>query len=552
MRDAGHEMRSISLSRVSLSRVSLSRVSLPLRDLARLCYNWRMADKIINTFQQRRQLEQAFTDLAQTNNDAELAQAARSIVHSFPQEAVITLLQKHLDTPNGQIRGGLGHIAALLPADEMVAMLRAVVANRRLPPQARLTAASIAQRYLGVELPTALLSDLTDTAEIAFQSLREALDEAQRNRHVLLEYVTQMQEHGEEIAWMVMGLLERVPPPERVDLLRLIAQDERLRVAQEALQQLERLEGTEGEAGVLRALYTLQAVVADPLKTQIERALRKARFSGKAYIPASPEHWRTLLSPADPNGSQSVWLLYTPPQRLEANILLGFAWNDLVGLTHFFGTETLDRTLVPAPQPIGELVTVTMDNGHTATMLEAPFDYGRWLLARALAHTKPQKEHADVLGEYKLYNDWIWQFAPPVVDEWVQQAWDAHPVTAPEAIDANTLTAYTETLFQHPAMAGWQLRNWALLPVAYQKQLPTQEVVAALLTQMAKSPESQQLITALTTGLRAQAGWFYVANEAMLANQAAWLAQQLPTLPIADNPVLAHLFVSALNQARRS
>jgi len=510
-----------------------------------------MADKIINTFQQRRQLEQAFADLAQTNNDAELAQAARSIVHSFPQEAVITLLQKHLDTANGQMRGGLGHIAALLPADQMLALLRAVVANRRLPPQARLTAASIAQRCLGVELPTALLSDLTDTAEIAFQSLREALDETQRNRHVLLEYVTQMQEHGEEIAWMVMGLLKRVPPTEQVDLLRLIAQDERLRVAQEALQQLERLEGTEGEAGALRALYTLQAVVADPLKTQIERALRKARFRGKAYVPASPEHWRTLLSPADPNGSQSVWLLYTPPQRLEANILLGFAWNDLVGLTHFFGTETLDRTLVPAPQPIGELVTVTMDNGHTATTLEAPFDYGRWLLARALAHTKPQKEHADVLGEYKLYNDWIWQFAPPVVDEWVQQAWDAHPVTATEAIDANTLTAYTETLFQHPAMAGWQLRNWALLPVAYQKQLPTQEVVSALLSQMAKSADSQQLIMALTTGLRAQAGWFYVAQEPELAKRAIGLAQQLPHLPIADNPVLAHLFVSALNQARR-
>ncbi len=516
-----------------------------------------MADKIINTFQQRRQLEQAFADLAQTNNDAELAQAARTIVHGFPQVLVLALLQKHLDTPNGQIRGGLGHIAALLPADQTLAVLRTAAANRRLPPQARLTAASIAQRYLGTELPTALLSDLTDTAEIAFQSLREALDEAQRNRHVLLEYVTQMQEHGEEIARMVMGLLERAAPAEQVDMLRLIAQDERLRVAQEAIDRLEQLEGTDGELQALRALYTLQTVLAEPLKTQAERALRKARFGGKAYSPPSPAPWRTLLSPADPNGSQSVWLLATPQQRTAPHILLGFAWNDLLGLTHFFGTETLDRTLVPAPQPIGELVTVTMDNGHTTAMLEAPFDYGRWLLARALTHTKSRKEPVDALNEYKLYNDWIWQFAPPVVDEWLQGLWDTHTVkaTAEEttgAVDSSTLTAYTAALFQHPAMAGWQLRNWALLPVAYQKQLPTQEVVAALLTQMAKSSDSQQLVTALTTGLRAQAAWFYVANEIELAKRAAWLATQLPNLPIANNPVLAHLFINALNQARHT
>ncbi len=560
-RDTRHDRLTVLLSycfTVSLLPCLLSRIL--FADPAHLCYNRCMADKIINTFQQRRQLEQAFADLAQTQNDAELAQAARAIVHTFPQESVLTLLQKHLDTPNGQIRGGLGHLAALLPAEQTLAMLRAVAANRRLPPQTRLTAASIAQRYLGVELPAALLSDLTDTTEIAFQSLREALDEAQRNRHVLLEYVTQMQEHGEEIARMVMGLVERVDPAEQVDLLRLIAQDQRPRVAQAAMQQLERLEGTAGEAPALRALYTLQAVIAEPLKTQAERALRKARFGGKAYTPAPLDHWRALLSPADANGSQSVWLLYTPPQHQDKHILLGYAWNDLLGLTHFFGTETLDRTLLPAPHPLGELVTVTMDNGRTTTMLEAPFDYGRWLLARALLHTHPPKAQSTEIDEYKLYNDWIWQFAPPVIDPWLQQLWATEdaaetsgaPKVESKAIDPHALTIHTETLFQHPAMAGWQLRNWALLPVAYQKQLPTQEVVSALLTQMAKSADSQQLITALTAGLRAQAAWFYVAQETELAKSAAWLAQQLPNLPIADNPVLAHLFLSALNQARRS
>ena len=521
-----------------------------------------MSDKIINTFQQRRQLEQAVSELAQTSNEAELTEAARTIVHTFPQELVLTLVIKYLDTPNGQIRGGLGHIAALLPAEEVLPALRNVAANRRLAPQARLTAASIAQRYVGTELPAALLSDLTDTEEIAFQSLREALDEARRNRHVLLEYVTQMQEHGEEIAWMVMGLLDRVTPIERVDLLRLIAQDARPRVAQEALQRLERLDGTEAQATALRALHTLQFALPESLKPQAERALRKARFAGRAYTPPSAEAWRALISPADLNGSQSVWLLHrpqpdTPQPNAEQGILLGYAWSDLLGLTHFFGTETLDKTLLPPRQPIGELVTVTMDNGRTATMLEAPFDYGRWLLDRALARTKLSQETASALGEYKLYNDWIGQFISPTIDEWLRDLWQESAPAASEkgekeAVDGDTLTAYAAALFQHPALAGWQLRNWALLPVAYQNQLPAREVVIALLTQMAKSTDSTQLTRALATGLRAQAGWFYIAKQLDLANQARLLAQCLPTLPITENPVLAHLFTSALTQARRT
>lgn len=507
-----------------------------------------MTDKIINTFQQRRQLEQAIADLGQTGNEAELAQAARAVVHTFPAELILTLLVKHLDTPNGQLRGGLGHMAALLPMEEVLPALRNVAANRRLPPQARLTAGMIAQRYLGTELPRALLSDLTDTQEVAFQSLREAIEEAHRNRHVLLEYATQMAEHGEEIAWMVMGLLERLDPAERVELLRLIAQDSRPRVAQEALHRLERLEG---EPAALRALHTLQFVLPEPLKGQAERALRKARFGGKPYVPPQPDHWRALLSPADPNGGQSVWLFYQPQAHGERGILLGFAWNELLGLTHFFGAEMLDKTLLPPLHPIGELVTVTMDNGRTATMLEIPFDYGRWLLTRAFAHSHTPQTYAEAVSEYKLYHDWVWQFASPVVDEWLHTLWETNAPLPVEQPDQRTLTLFTATLFQHPVMTNWQLRNWALLPVAYQNQLPAQEVVTALLTQMAKAPDSQQLTAALSAGLRAQAGWLYNAKQIELAKQAQILAQQMTHLPVTENPVLAHLLANALTQARQ-
>ena len=229
--------------------------------------------------------------------------------------------------------------------------------------------------------------------------------------------------------------------------------------------------------------------------------------------------------------------------------MLGYAWNELLGVTHFFGAETLDKTLLPPQQTIGQLVTVTMDNGRTATMLEAPFDYGRWLLLRAFAQTPISPETAEARSEYKLYNDWLWQFAPPVVDEWLHTLWRV--ATPGETIDSATLIHATAALFQHPVMASWQLRNWALFPVAYQNQLPTQEVVAALLTQINQSADSGPLTAALTAGLRVQAGWLYIAKQTELANQAHQIAQQLPNLSITENPVLAHLLTSALAQARR-
>ena len=508
-----------------------------------------MSDKIINTFQQRRQLEQAFSDLAATTTDRELRDAAKAIAQTFPGELVLGALLKRLDSPSGQVRGGLGYIAGLLNSDEALPALRTVAANRNLAPQARLTAASIAQRYLGVELPHVLLADLTDTSEIAFQSLREALDEALHNRHVLLEYVTQMQEHPTEIAWMVMDMLDRVEPVERVELLRLIAQDQRISVAKGALAQLEGL-AVAGVDGASRALHTLSFALNDELAAQAQRSERKARFGGHAYMSPTTDQWRALLSSADPNGAQSVWLMRMPTEPNEAGVLLGYIHNELLGMTHFFGTETLDKTLLPHPAVVGTLVTVTMDSGNTAAMLEVPFDYGRWLLKQALSKRHLLTPDEDISGEYKLYNDLIWQFTPPQVDATVWPQWQyAGPEEKPSAQSALTAierTALTARLFQHPVMENWLVQKWALLPTAHTGNLPPQELVTALLRQMDKEG-STQLAAALSAGLRAQASWLYLANEKELAEQTAVLAEQLVRLSITENTVLAHLLENALS-----
>ena len=74
-----------------------------------------MADKIIN-FQQRRQLEQAIAQFAQTANELEMAELARQIVHTHPADLVLAALIKHLDTQDGQVRGGLSIGMQLLRA----------------------------------------------------------------------------------------------------------------------------------------------------------------------------------------------------------------------------------------------------------------------------------------------------------------------------------------------------------------------------------------------------------------------------------------------------
>lgn len=521
-----------------------------------------MSDKIINTFQQRRQLEQAFNDLGTTTSDHQLREAAKAVVHNFPADLVLNGLLKRLDSSSSQLRGGLGYIAALLAPDTVLPALRNVAANRGLAPQARLTAASIAHRYLGTELPHVLLADLTDTEEIAFQSLREALDEAVRNRYVLLEYVTQMQEHPEEIAWMVMGMLTRVEPMEQVELLRLIAQDERTVVAKGALQRLEQL-ALSGAPSATRALYVLQFSLTDELATQAERSQRKARFSGEAYTPPAPEQWRALLNSADPNGAQSVWLLRMPSHKNEPGVMVGYVHNELVGMTHFFGTEQLDQTLLPHTAPLGRPVTVTMDNGRTAAMLEIPFEFGRWLLIKALARRHDVYPDVALPDEYKLYNDLIWQYAPPPSDaDETTGGWPtwqyAEVATAPgtPSLDTPSLntpslstserTELTERLFRHPVMEHWQLQQWSLLPAANSDTLPQQELVKALLRQMAQGDEGPQLARAIAAGLRAQATWLHFAGEEELAKQAVRLAAELPQLPATQNTVLARLLENAL------
>ena len=535
-----------------------------------------MSDKIIHSFQQRRQLAQAIDDLAQTRSEAELLAQVRNMVHNFPPDLLMGQLIKLLDTPNSQLRGGLGHLAALLPPEEVVPALRSAAANRGNPPQTRITAALILERFLGESLPPALLGDLNQSNEVAFQSLLEAVEEGAHNRHVLLEYVTQMRDTNEATAMMVMQLMERLAPGQQLALYRLIAQDDRPNVARTALARLEQLVSQTPARSGLACLHALQAMLPPEGAAQVERTLRKLAFAGHRYVPPAPEHWRALCSPADIGGNYTIWFVYTPPLESDTGemapdaphnddqddqgVLLGLVLNAERGVLQAYGSEIIPRDQLPPQRAVGELVPVRTDGGGQATLLEIPFDFGRLRLAQAQAAHFQQPDPQPLPGEYRLYGDRIWAFTPPQADPALERYFDdevGNEKLDREKLDSEAVAAdidleqATQHLLSHPALAAWRSQNRIFIQGlgarnAALRDLPAHELAAIVLRELDQRPERTQLTNALSHALRLQAAWLHIAGDQESARRAHALATVTPRLPIPQNPLLARLVEAAL------
>ncbi|MFN8443395.1 MAG: hypothetical protein U0175_21640 [Caldilineaceae bacterium] len=501
-----------------------------------------MTEKTLS-LQERRQLEQEITALANLTTEQALITAARSIAHGYPASQVLVVLLKHLGTSSSQLRGGLAHLATLLPTDESVPALRRYAANRQNPPQGRFAAATILERFLGETISPGLLTDLQSNDDAAFESLSEAVAESKQNRFILFEYVTQMREHDEGIAFAVMDALARLPEADRVELLRLITQDHREVVAENALTRLDQLAASGENRAAVRAMATLQRVLPEKSASAIERSLRKLQMRGKGYKAPSPQEWRALISPADPAGNQSLWLVKTPTDVESGDVrctLISTIVNLRNGIMAFYCSEQIDPSMIPAP-PIGvPIVKVQTENGESI-FLEAPIDYGLWLVQNALLRNH-QGEGAILLPpEYHLFNDLIWQFQP-TLDESIVQLWAAAQSTqdAPR-LDAEELERDTEVLMAHLSMTAWVFHG---LPTPNQsapffgKKLDSSQVAMVILREIAQVPERTQLLEALEGGLRLQSAWLHLAGEAALADCARRLVIALPQISMTENPLL--------------
>ena len=499
-------------------------------------------------------MEDAIAALGQTTTEAELIAQASNLARSYPSDWLGPAVQRHLGDANSQLRGGLGHLCALLPPETIVPPLRDIVGNRQKSPIERMSALLILERYLGETISPALMNDLAGNDDIAMQSLLEAIEEGRSNRHVQLEYVTQMQEHGVDVAFMVLGLLGQVATDDQVEMLRLIAQDQRAQVARAALERLTALATGDNNEHALRALHTLSFTLPPPSVEQVQRSLRKLQFTGRRYEPPPADRWRALLGPADAGSYFNLWLVRDASDHVHADgVLVGVTLALHQGIVQCSGVESMEASQLPPHRAAGELALVNDDEGTHSLMLETPFEVGRWLLQRALDAHWRRDETPDLPGEYKLYNDLIWQFGPPTLPDAYRFVFETNATSGLEHPDMHALTEAADALVAHPVMHAWvqwAANVWTMLTPP-QITAPIDQVrglIDYVLREIDAMPQRGQFLESMATALSIQALWLAIRGSAGLATQAALYSRWMRSLPVRQNPLLTSLLLAGLSE----
>jgi len=212
------------------------------------------------------------------------------------------------------------------------------------------------------------------------------------------------------------------------------------------------------------------------------------------------------------------------------------------------------RERLPKMKQVGECVQLALEEGAPVELLEVPLDYGRWLIQSALKHHWEEETTTPLPDEYRLYNDWIWQFDAPKVDPALQAYFDRDKdgIKEGDSVDLTQLDTESEILLEHPAMSqSWLLYNQMFLK-GFQLNpddlatWPTAVIIQAILQEISQWPHHSQLIATIAEALRAQAAWFHIAGDLENAGRAHLLAKWMPYLPVAQNPMLARMVALGL------
>jgi len=153
--------------------------------------------KILTGLMERRALEAAFTELAETN-DAEQLNGRAARIARYGEAALPVLIAK-LDTDDPQLRGGLGQVAVRLDRDAVVSALRNIARSPQQSDHARLSALTILDRYLHETVDDELLTGLQNPDIIARESLAELGREMARNPYSIIEYLAQLGEQPPDV-----------------------------------------------------------------------------------------------------------------------------------------------------------------------------------------------------------------------------------------------------------------------------------------------------------------------------------------------------------------
>lgn len=407
--------------------------------------------KVITTFRQRRDLEVALQDLRNALDSDDLERRARALAEL--DAPVLQALLRSLRTSDPRQIGGLGTVARYLDEEEVVPALRRVATDARLSDEERMSAILILDRYLGERVDRRLVENLRNPNAIARESLRQVMVEARESRSIWLEYLVQLQEQRDDVAYMVMDMIMELGEEESVEPLRLLAQEPRQAIAEEAI----RLLGTLRLPEAAIALETLIPNLRPALSPLAERNLRKLRLSG-VKVEASSGHeddWRILATPIDDEGGQALWMLTEQPETNDYRFL-GILITEDVGLKQAFGGDHVPADQIQLHSTRDEdspFAVVAGDDGHYLLFQEVPLRYAQAIVSHALQRNFATDQ--PVPPYYRLLNPYLWSHQPQhPADEEVTP-----PDDEPTPAEVEILLPETPELLDHPAFAGWIIQT---------------------------------------------------------------------------------------------
>ena len=521
-----------------------------------------MSNKIINSLQERRQVEEAVARLADLFSEPEMVQEVQKIARDHAPSLVLPAIRRHLNTDSSRLRGGLGRLAAQLGGAETVAMLRKEAGRRDNPTQTRLTAAAILERFLQVEVSAGLMGDLRDPNLMVMQSLQEAVEEGKANRHVLLEYVRQMRQENQDVAFLVLSLIDQLAEEDQPELLRLIAYDSRTAVAEAALGQLSGLRDSATGVHSADALHTLQSSLRPELAQAAARNLRKLRLAGVRWESVPADDWWALISPCDYQGTQHLWFLGNGGGTDRK--LVGLRINRIAGILEGFGSENVDGQHLPPRRQIGEMLSISLAPGENAVFLSIPYTYGRQCLQHSLeSHWRAST--STLPEEFTLYCPYLFRHSLEPISPQLSSLLASGPELWAQA--ENDLPQVTMSLLGHPAMANWVLSTGnmgedisepggraedsergrtGLQPLA---GLPMEEL-AKLARNVVSEEVPQELSEQLRQALLAQAGWLHYAGHQSFARHAVCVAESLNHKQLHSHPLLLQMIALGFLQSQ--
>ncbi|MDQ1301638.1 MAG: hypothetical protein QG637_1560 [Chloroflexota bacterium] len=495
-----------------------------------MCYNPRVTSqgKVLTGLLERRAIEAAFDALAEAPTPAEMARCAQTVADHG--SAVLPVLLARLNTEDPKVRGGLGLVAQRLERELVAPALKAAIRARERSDQARMTALTLLERYLDEPADEGLLGAIQNPSGVARQSLRELIAAMAQSPAAIVEYLTQLAAQPPDAPGLLMQALPGLMPhPHLVTLLRMFAQGEDARLAQQAIELL----GRTRTPDALLALISLAVALPPERAAAADRGARKLRFSGVQAAPAvEPAAWQALLSPVDSMGAQAIWFMRRQSET-DRPMALSIIMQDPVGILAAAEMGDVAEADLPPIVPEGEILSAPQPGERRPLMLVgASFEAGRQVVYQALKQSWASGHPLPL--SYRFLSGMLWQYGAVADDSALQ----------PEAV-ADLLARHgdlTATLLDHPAFTGWFWRAPALHDAA--EKLGTRHARLARATSVA---ELARLAFGPTDAasyrrrLSAMARWLQLARQPAVAELAQAAAAQLAADPPAETLLVRRL-----------